>query len=204
MNLEVYVIEPKPNETEEEFISRCIANEINDGYPQDQAVAICYSKWENKNYKQNKKENKMKLKFEIKATLADGTPIYVSALEVGGEVRVVDENGDSVPVFDAEHVLSDGTVVVTVDGKITEIKPKAEAMEEVIESEDVIEEEMAVDPILDEAAILAIIQPKLDELYAVIAELKNAIESEPEIEVELKKENISLADAFAQFKKINK
>ena len=77
-------------------------------------------------------------------------------------------------------------------------------MEEVIESEDVIEEEMAVDPILDEAAILAIIQPKLDELYAVIAELKNAIESEPEIEVELKKENISLADAFAQFKKINK
>ena len=194
MNLEVYVIEPKPNETEEEFISRCIANEINDGYPQDQATAICYSKWENKNYKQNKKENKMKLKFEIKATLADGTPIYVSALEVGGEVRVVDENGDSVPVFDAEHVLSDGTVVVTVDGKITEIKPKAE----------VIEEEMAVDPILDEAAILAIIQPKLDELYAVIAELKNAIESAPEIEVELKKENISLADAFAQFKKINK
>lgn len=205
MTLEVYVMEPKPNETEEEFISRCIANEIKDGYPQDQASAICYSKWENKNYKQNKQMEKKKF---IKEVLEDGTPIFIDKKEVGGEVYVIDENGDKAPAFDGEHLLKNGEVIVTVDGKITEIKPKAEAaaeeMEEVVESEEVIEEEMAVDPILDEAAVLAIIQPKLDELYAVIAELKNVIEAEEEAQIEMKQETFTLAEAFANFKKRNK
>lgn len=39
-------ISPKSNETEQEFISRCIGEEINAGYEQDQASAICYSKWD--------------------------------------------------------------------------------------------------------------------------------------------------------------
>ena len=30
-------------ESEQDFISRCIAEEINNGYEQDQAAAICYS-----------------------------------------------------------------------------------------------------------------------------------------------------------------
>jgi hypothetical protein len=32
-------------ESENEFISRCIGEEINSGYEQDQAAAICYSYW---------------------------------------------------------------------------------------------------------------------------------------------------------------
>jgi hypothetical protein len=32
-------------ETEQEYISRCIGEEINSGYEQDQAAAICYSYW---------------------------------------------------------------------------------------------------------------------------------------------------------------
>lgn len=32
-------------ETENEFISRCIAEEISGGYEQEQAAAICYSYW---------------------------------------------------------------------------------------------------------------------------------------------------------------
>jgi len=39
-------IKPSPSETKEEFISRCIGEEINNGYPQEQATAICYSKWD--------------------------------------------------------------------------------------------------------------------------------------------------------------
>lgn len=35
----------KPNETENEFISRCIGEEISGGYEQEQAAAICYSYW---------------------------------------------------------------------------------------------------------------------------------------------------------------
>ena len=54
-------------------------------------------------------------------TLADGTPIEVSSLEVGGTVIV----GDA-PAPAGEHTLCDGTVI-TVDelGVITELKPVA-------------------------------------------------------------------------------
>lgn len=35
----------KKGESENEFISRCIGEEINSGYEQSQAAAICYSYW---------------------------------------------------------------------------------------------------------------------------------------------------------------
>ena len=41
-------IEPSKGENENEFISRCIEYEINEGKDSEQAAAICYSKWENK------------------------------------------------------------------------------------------------------------------------------------------------------------
>lgn len=46
--IEDFVIEPNPGESKDEFIGRCIAIEIDNGYDQSQAAAICYSKWENK------------------------------------------------------------------------------------------------------------------------------------------------------------
>lgn len=58
-------------------------------------------------------------------TLADGTPIEVSALEVGGTVIV----GDA-PAPAGEHTLSDGTVIVVDElGVITELKPVMAAPE---------------------------------------------------------------------------
>lgn len=183
-SVEVFVVEPQAGETEDEFISRCIGEEINSGYPQDQAAAICYSKWENKNYNKQINKNEMKLKFEM-ARLEDGTPIYVSALEIGGTVKVMDENGESVPVFDAEHVLEDGTIVVTVDGKITEIRPKAEQEMEVVAEDEITVEEMAEEVAVVEAPVAevapaedlkAYIDAKINDLLAVIAELKSEIE----------------------------
>lgn len=35
----------KPGEKEEEYISRCIGEEVSAGYEQDQAAAICYAYW---------------------------------------------------------------------------------------------------------------------------------------------------------------
>ena len=140
----------------------------------------------NNNNIQKQEEMTNKLKF-AEAKLADGTTIYTSGLEVGAEVYVIDENLDKVPVFDAEHVLEDGTVVVTVDGKITEIKPKAEAEMEEVKAEEV---EVAVEPVaeavatLDEAKVMELVQPKFDELYSMIAELKTMIET-AEIEDEV-------------------
>lgn len=46
---------PKSTETQEKFISRCIANSVmNREYPnREQRLAVCYSIWKNRN-----KENK--------------------------------------------------------------------------------------------------------------------------------------------------
>ena len=42
-------VKPTPKETESEFVSRCIGEEIGAGYEQSQAVAICYSYWDKEN-----------------------------------------------------------------------------------------------------------------------------------------------------------
>jgi hypothetical protein len=41
-------VEPQKGETEDDYIQRCIKYEIDEGKEQEQAVAICYSKWEQK------------------------------------------------------------------------------------------------------------------------------------------------------------
>jgi hypothetical protein len=41
-------VEPNAGESESEFIPRCIQYVVSEGKDQDQAAAICYSKWENK------------------------------------------------------------------------------------------------------------------------------------------------------------
>jgi len=132
--------------------------------------------------KQKLKTNKMEKQKFAKAILADGTVLFISDLAVGGDVMVIDDNGDKAPIFDGEHILDSGETLVTVAGKITEIKPVEEEMaevpvEEVVEAP--VEEVAPVEaPALDEAAILAIVQPKLDELYKVIAEIKTLIEAD--------------------------
>lgn len=42
-------VNPHKGETEQEFISRCIGEEISGGYEQDQAAAICYGYWRKDN-----------------------------------------------------------------------------------------------------------------------------------------------------------
>ena len=37
--------------------------------------------------------------------LEDGTPIWISKLEVGGEVYIMDENMEKAPIFDGEHIF---------------------------------------------------------------------------------------------------
>jgi hypothetical protein len=44
-------------ESENEFISRCISEEIGAGKEQDQAVAICYSYWDKENMSKIKDTN---------------------------------------------------------------------------------------------------------------------------------------------------
>ena len=47
-NKELFV-EPGPTESQDEFISRCIEYIVGEGKDNEQAAAICYSMWENRN-----------------------------------------------------------------------------------------------------------------------------------------------------------
>lgn len=37
---------PKPDEEKQDFISRCIEDEVNQGMAQDEAAGMCYDLWE--------------------------------------------------------------------------------------------------------------------------------------------------------------
>ena len=97
---------------------------------------------------------------------------------------------------DGEHTIEDKIYVVK-NGEIIEIRDveKVEETSEevaledtVIEEETVQEETMAVDPVLDAEAILAIVKPAMDEhmnaVVAMIADLRNQVEEILSAEVE--------------------
>jgi len=102
-------------------------------------------------------------------------------------------NKYSMKLPDGEHLI-EGKIYIVVDGEVTEIKDapvvEEEAMTEEIALETVVEEEvvtetpateeMAIDPAADTEAILAIVQPVIDEqinaIIAMIADLRNHME----------------------------
>lgn len=128
----------------------------------------------------------------------------------------------------------DGIKYIVKDGKVmTEALEEAVVADtteaqmalplEEVPAEELPIEEMAVEPVVEpvavvepvvatptamptEAEILAIVQPKLDEIYKMIADLKaeHAGMMIPEVEVELTKTKMSIHDRFSQVMKISK
>ena len=95
---------------------------------------------------------------------------------------------------DGEHTI-EGKIYVVKGGEIIEIRDveMEETSEEVVLEETVIEEEtveetMAVDPVVDAEAILAIVRPALDEhmnaVAAMIADMRNQLDEILSTEVE--------------------
>ena len=79
-------IKPTASENEQEFISRCISEEVKAGYEQSQAAAICYSKWDRKELSKQKfsdpqKRVQSKLNFEKKYEGIDLTALAEDGLE---------------------------------------------------------------------------------------------------------------------------
>ena len=130
-------------------------------------------------------------------------------------------NKYSMKLPDGEHLI-EGKIYVVVDGEIIEIKDapvvEEEAMTEEIALETVVEEEvvtetpateeMAIDPAADAEAILAIVQPVIDEqinaIIAMIADLRNHMEevmSEGEEVVEVEATKLSQHDKFSMVSK---
>lgn len=199
--------------TDKEFFKNEIMAKDRVGYSIEGFLGLSLSQF-TQITKEIKNENKMKLKFEM-AKLADGTSIWISSMEVGAEVYTIDENLEKVPVFDGEHQLESGEVIATVGGKITEIKPKSEMAEEVKEEaivEEEVKEEMAEEVVVEAPVVEApaedikgYVDSKIEELLAIIAELKSEIEAaKPEVEVEMEKKPATMADNFAAFKRMSR
>jgi hypothetical protein len=127
-----------------------------------------------------KEEQEVNLGWQSKAE--DGT-IFVStldALEVGGDIAVLTEDGSTIPVPAGEYSTPDGGFIVVEEGVIAEVL-KAEAVEE---TEEVVEEEVVV-----EAAEEGDMETRVASLEKAVAELMEKLaEDEPEYKEEVEVE----------------
>jgi hypothetical protein len=132
-----------------------------------------------------KEEQEVNLGWQSKAD--DGT-IFVStldALEVGGDIAVLTEDGSTIPVPAGEYYTPDGGFKVVEDGVIAEVL-EAEAVEENEE----VEEEEVVEAAEDEGDMetrLASLEKAVSELMEKLAEDEPEYKEEKE-EVEVEEE----------------
>lgn len=71
-------IRRKKNETKNEFVSRCIAQEVKSGKSQEQAAAICYNIWEDRQLaaiKRIRSKSKKELQFEKTRVYVDSSNV---------------------------------------------------------------------------------------------------------------------------------
>jgi len=126
------------------------------------------------------KKEEVNLGWQSKAE--DGT-IFVStldALEVGGDIAVLTEDGSTIPVAAGEYSTPDGGFIVVEEGVIAEVL-EAEAVEE--ETEEVVEEEVV------EAAEEGDMETRVASLEKAVAELMEKLaEDEPEYKEEVEVE----------------
>jgi hypothetical protein len=125
------------------------------------------------------KKEEVNLGWQSKAD--DGT-IFVStldALEVGGDIAVLTEDGSTIPVPAGEYSTPDGGFIVVEEGVIAEVL-EAEAVEE---TEEVVEEEVV------EAAEEGDMETRVASLEKAVAELMEKLaEDEPEYKEEVEVE----------------
>jgi hypothetical protein len=126
------------------------------------------------------KKEEVNLGWQSKAE--DGT-LFVStldALEVGGDISVLTEDGSTIPVPPGEYSTPDGGFIVVEEGVIAEVL-EAEAVEE---TEEVAEEEVVV-----EAAEEGDMETRVASLEKAVAELMEKLaEDEPEYKEEVEVE----------------
>jgi len=151
-------------------------------------------------------KHKNKYTMENKPTsLPEGTKF-----EVDG-IKYIVKDGKVMTEALEEAVVADTTeaqMALPLDEIPAEEMPIEEmAVEPVVEPVAVVEPVVATPTAMPtEAEILAIIQPKLDEIYKMIADLKaeHAGMIVPEVEVELTKTKMSIHDRFSEVMKLSK
>lgn len=90
-----YFVEPGEKESESEFISRCIEYVMNEGTDQEQAAAICYSKWENRNMSAEQMITGDKISFDYDGVLSTdkGKELAKSLIDEGKAVYIISARG---------------------------------------------------------------------------------------------------------------
>ena len=142
----------------------------------------------------------------VDAKLKDGTPISVkgAGVEVGAKVFVV-KDGVPEPAMDAVHELEDGSKVETKDGEIVSVMP-AESGEE---KEPTVEVEVNSPAEGGEEAVSPVVEKVIEEDSKLNPEmmgemydmLKDFIGKVGQKMADMEKENMSLKNEFAAFKK---
>lgn len=146
----------------------------------------------------NKENNMKKLNF-ASATLQNGTVVYYDGELAVGTAIFLDEAMTEMAPND-EHVAEDGTIIVTVDGIVTEIRPAAE-----------VEEELAIDPVTGEEMptltaeqVSMMIDDRFGEIMEELTRLKVMFEEETGKMVDFKKQvetKLSTTPATTSIKK---
>jgi len=142
-------------------------------------------------------EPKEPVKMSTDVTLKDGTVVQVDELKVGGKVTK-----EGQPVADAEHVLEDGTVIVTVGGAITEIKQPEPA--QTVDVEDMKKDLTAKFSAIEDGykAKFEAQEKKFEALKESIEKLNEAVLLMAEQSVKTPKEPVAPVAATENFKKV--
>lgn len=138
------------------------------------------------------------------ATLKDGVQVYWDGDFGMGTAIFIDE-ALTQPAPDADHVLEDGTIVTTKDGKVVEIQvPSIEEGEELAAEEEVVTEVVTETKSLTAEEVSSMIDSRFSELMDELTRLKGLLEEKDQKMAEYKKEveeKFSMTPAVQSIKK---
>jgi len=89
-------VNPEPGEDKEDFISRCIPIIQEEGYPQDQASAICYASWDDRFYVDNTGMEHYKAFLDANVDMMKkpgGGAAGEGGVDHGEQMKILAENG---------------------------------------------------------------------------------------------------------------
>jgi hypothetical protein len=130
------------------------------------------------------------IKMSAEGKLADGSTMVATPSDdfsVGAELYVIDADGNPQPAPDGEHTLENGTILVTANGVITEVK----------EAEEPAEEELSAEI----ASIIEAMDNKLTEIKKELADAKTEMAS---IKQDLTAKTKELSDANVKIATLSK
>jgi len=157
------------------------------------------------------KNKEQKMEKEIKlgtAVLKEGITVYWDG-EFGMGTAIFMDEALTQPAPDADHVLEDGTIVTTKDGKVVEIQVSSIEEDEELsskkkEEEDMIEEAPATSMAITAEEVSSMIDARFAELMDEVTRLKELVGQKEENMNEFKKEVEEKFSTTAATKSITK